>query len=108
MSDTVSWDDVKKRRPIDEDSVAEHAARMVLEERAYLLKELRGLQRATQADLAARMGLTQPSISAVEAGELEKSSLGTIKNYVEALGGTLEVHIRFEDKELLLDTRKNA
>lgn len=45
----------------------------------------------TQRELVERMDITQPIISALEPGDLGRSGLATLKSYVEALGGTVEV-----------------
>ena len=47
-------------------------ARMLVETRAYRLREMREEQGLTQVELAARMYVTQPSVSALERGDLEK------------------------------------
>jgi DNA-binding XRE family transcriptional regulator len=99
---TVSWNDVRAKRPVDDAAVAEHVARMETEERAYRLREIREEQGVTQKELAERMDLTQPTISALEAGDLDRSGLATLKAYVEALGGTVEVTATFGNRKLVL------
>ena len=101
---TVSWNDVRAKRPVDDAAVAEHVARMETEERAYRLREIREEQGITQAELAGRMNLTQPTISALEAGDPDRSELATITAYVEALGGTIEVTATFGNRKLVLST----
>lgn len=102
---TVSWNDVRAKRPVDDAVVAEHVARMEAEERAYRLREIREEQGVTQKELAERMDLTQPTISALEAGDLDRSGLSTVKAYVEALGGTIEVTATFGNRKLVLSPR---
>ncbi|MFT3799198.1 helix-turn-helix domain-containing protein [Microbacterium sp.] len=102
---TASWNDVRAKRPVDEHAVAEHAARMEAEERAYRLREIREEQGVTQKELADRMDLTQPTISALESGDLDRSGLATLKSYVEALGGTVEVTATFGNRKLVLSPR---
>ncbi|MGO1545370.1 MAG: helix-turn-helix domain-containing protein [Gulosibacter sp.] len=99
---TAAWSDVRAKRPIEDDAVAEHVARMAAEERAYRLREIREEQGVTQKELADRMDITQPTISALEAGDLDRSGLATLKSYVEALGGTVEVTATFGNRKLLL------
>lgn len=101
---TVSWSDVRAKRPVDDAVVAEHVARMEAEERAYRLREIREEQGVTQKELAERMSLTQPTISALESGDLDRSGLATLKAYVEALGGTVEVTATFGDRKLVLSS----
>lgn len=57
------------------------------------IRELAGL---TQMEVASRTGVTQ-----VEAGRVERRRdhrLSTIRRYVEAVGGELELNVRFGDK----------
>ena len=98
----ASWTDVRAKRVPSEAAVATHRARMEAETRAYRLREIREEQGVTQQELAERLELTQPTISALEAGELDRSGLATLKAYVEALGGTVEVTAKFGDRSLLL------
>ena len=99
---TVSWSDVRAKRPIDDAAIAEHVARMEAEERAYRLREIREELGVAQKELADRMSLTQPTISALESGDLDRSGLATLKAYVEALGGTVEVTATFGSRKLVL------
>ena len=105
-SATVSWTDVRAKRPVDEAVVAEHVTRMEAEERAYRLREIREEQGVTQKELAERMHLTQPTISALEAGDLDRSGLATLRAYVEALGGTVEVTANFGSRKLVLHSHE--
>lgn len=105
MSDetkTTAWSDVRATRPVDDQAVTEQAARMETKERAYRLREVRRAQGVTQKELAERMELTQPTISALESGDLERCGLATIKAYVESLGGTVEVTATFGSRKLVL------
>ncbi|WP_343959455.1 helix-turn-helix transcriptional regulator [Pseudonocardia alaniniphila] len=82
--------------------MTEHRAQMDAEVRAYRLREIRERQGVTQVDLAARMHVTQPSISALERGEIERAGIATIRAYVEALGGHLDVVADFGDQKIVL------
>jgi len=75
---------------------------MDAEVRAYHLREIREGQGMTQVDLAERMHVTQPSVSALERGEIERAGIATIRAYVEALGGTLDVVANFGDQKIVL------
>lgn len=105
---TVSWNEVRAKRPVDDAVVADHVARMEAEERAYRLREIREEQGMTQKELADRMSLTQPTISALESGDLDRSGLATLKAYVEALGGTVEVTATFGTRRLVLSSHTQA
>lgn len=101
---TVSWNDVRTKRAPNGDAIAKHRSRFDAEIRAYRLREVREEQGVTQKELAERMAITQPTISALEAGDLERSGLTTLKAYVEALGGTVEVTATFGDRKLVLSS----
>ena len=103
---TVSWSDVRAKRPVDDAAVADHVARMEAEERAYRVREIREELGVTQKELADRMSLTQPTISALESGDLDRSGLATLKAYVEALGGTVEVTATFGSRRLVLSSHE--
>ena len=51
----------------------------------------------TQEELAAALGVRQPSVSRLEHGDDAK--LSTLRAYVEALGGRLELAAVFDDDE---------
>lgn len=74
-----SWQEVRATRKPREDRVAGHKDRMLAETRALRLREMREEQGLTQVELAARMHVTQPSISALERGDLEKAGLATTR-----------------------------
>ena len=97
-----NWREVRAARPPRENLVAEHRARMEAEVRAYRLREVREEQGLTQVELAERMQVTQPTVSQLEGGQLDRAGLSTIKAYVEALGGTFEVVAEFGDRRRVL------
>jgi len=75
---------------------------MDAEVRACRLREMREEQGLTQVELAERMHVTQPSVSALERGEIDRAGLATIRAYVEALGGTVDVIANFGDQRIVL------
>ena len=68
--------------------IAEHA----------LLRALRRERKLTQVELAAIMGVRQASISKLE--NQHDMRLGTLRRYVEALGGELEIRVTFPDEDV--------
>ncbi|MFN8232679.1 MAG: XRE family transcriptional regulator [Actinomycetota bacterium] len=101
MSGRKSFDEL--RAGVDADAVRrahvdeiKHAMRDALA--LSRLREERGL---TQQELAEQMRVTQANISRVE--HQEDLYLSTLRNYVEALGGRLEVHAVFDDQTVDLD-----
>lgn len=64
------------------------------------LGELRRSREITQVELARRLSVTQATVS-----KFEKSNpaVSTVRRYVEALGGKLEISAVFDDGRALLD-----
>jgi DNA-binding XRE family transcriptional regulator len=71
--------------------------RIRAESRAFQLAELRREQDLTQQDVAGSMGVSAPRVSAIERGDVERVELSTLRAYVEALGGRLQVVAEFGD-----------
>jgi transcriptional regulator with XRE-family HTH domain len=65
------------------------------------LRQIREGQGITQRHLADRTALTQPTLSPLESGELERSGIATLRAYIKALGGTIEGTAMFGDRTLL-------
>lgn len=97
-----TWREVRAKRPPRESRVAEHRARMDAEVRAHRLRDVREEQGVTQVELAERMHVKQPTVSELERGEIDRAGLSTIKAYVEALGGTVELVADFGDHKIIL------
>ena len=75
----------------------EGATEALVEERE-LLRTLRRNRAVTQAELAAIMGVRQASVSKLE--NRNDMRLGTLRRYVEALGGEFEIRVRFPDGDV--------
>mgnify|MGYP000032378687 FL=1 len=59
------------------------------------LAEVRKKRGVNQADLASLMNIAQPNISQIE--NRPDALISTLKQYIEALGGKLEIHAKFPD-----------
>lgn len=86
-----SLKDFVAEHPVDRERVDAHKERMLAETRAYRLRELREDAGLTQAQLAARIGVGQRQVSKIEHGDLDNAKVGTIRNYLEAVGGGLSI-----------------
>lgn len=87
----------KRISPERAERIAQRADELLLE---MTLKELRKEIGMTQGQLAEATGVTQPQLS-----RLEKRSdhvVSTVKRYVEALGGRLELVAVIDDKRVKL------
>ena len=91
------------RRPIDADPArrarVDDYKRAMRE--AVALGELRASRDVTQQRLAGTLDTTQPNVSRIE--HQEDLYLSTLRSYVEALGGHLELRAVFRDQTVLLD-----
>lgn len=82
--------------PVRAERIARQRAEAVAEIVDYTLNELRRARKITQNELANLMATTQPNVSRIENGR--EMALSTLRHYVEALGGHLEVTAVFDDK----------
>lgn len=101
-----NWKDVRADASaaglIDEQHV-ENAAKLMRDEvSTYKLAEIRKRQGISQATVAKGMGVKQPRVSAIEHGQLESTEYGTLKSYVEGLGGKLKIVAEFGNESIIL------
>lgn len=59
--------------------------------KTYNLMQARKSRDVTQAELSRDMGVSQKRISDIENGRLDLLKIDTLKRYIAALGGTLEI-----------------
>jgi len=86
----------------DEAEVARFREEALAEVRAHRLAEVRQQHGLTQTDVANSLHISQSAVSKIERGELSRAELSTIRRYVEALGGRLEIIADFGDERLVL------
>lgn len=101
---TRRWDDLRAEvvRPEDEPEIAELGAEMEGRTLAYRLVEARKRQGVTQAQLARTMGVSQARISKLEQGDINRNEVDTLRAYVVALGGHLEIVADFGGDRMVL------
>lgn len=92
--------DFLTEHPVDRDRVEVHKQRMLAEVRAYRLRELREQAGLTQAQLAERIGVGQRQVSKIEHGDLDSAKVGTIRSYLEAVGGKLTLEYVMGDQRM--------
>jgi predicted transcriptional regulator len=99
-----SWKDVRAQAVesslIDEARVGELRAKLRAEVRAHRLAEIRQAYGLDQSALAERLGVSQSRISRIEHGELDRAEIATVRGYVEALGGEVEIVAKFGDERI--------
>jgi DNA-binding XRE family transcriptional regulator len=91
----IPFDEVIATLPIEEQEAIERRTQELIAE--YMtLQDLRKARHLTQEQMAQFLGVRQDSIS-----KLEKRTdllLSTIRSYVEAMGGKLELRAEFPDR----------
>ena len=76
-------------------------------EDAIALADLRESQSTTQVELAQRLGVNQGNVSRLE--RRDDLYLSTLRDYVAALGGELELVVRFPDgDEVRIEPRRDS
>jgi len=92
-------------RPDHDQRAAAAKAALGAQDDAYFrrLNELRHARHMTQVALAERLHMAQPSVSRLE--RQTDLYVSTLRRYIEAIGGRLEIHAVFPDldAELRLD-----
>ncbi|MFT4188691.1 MAG: helix-turn-helix transcriptional regulator [Aeromicrobium sp.] len=87
----LSYEELATKYPADRAEIDAHKERMLAEVRAYRLRELREQAGLTQAQVAERIGVGQRQVSKIEHGDLDNAKIGTVRKYLEAVGGGLSV-----------------
>jgi len=83
--------------PDRRERVRRHRVEAIGEILQFQLDDLRRARGITQEELAVELGIRQPSVSRLENGDDAK--LSTLRAYVEALGGRLELAAVFDDDD---------
>jgi hypothetical protein len=96
---TKKWEDLEKKY-FTPDELAEAEKEVAEEILEMNLRELRQLTGKTQAEVATATQMQQPELSRVE--RRDDHLLSTLRRYIEALGGELEVIARFDGKTVKL------
>ena len=100
---TTKWSEVRGRLvPADQEEAAADSRRALRD--ALGLARIRTERRVTQVELAGRLDRSQGNIS-----ELERRSdvyLSSLREYVEALGGELEINAVFDGKRHPITARR--
>jgi len=90
-----------KQKVLAEPGAAERVAEIEDELRlAAGLTALREQAGLSQRDLARRLGVTQPRVAAIE--KSRNVTIDVLEQYVEALGGQLEVNVRKGKRKIAL------
>ena len=88
----TSAEDFRRRRPPNRKRVASIKRGLELDIALNELREHRGI---TQEQVAAQLATSRPNVSRIE--REDDVRMTTLMRYVEALGGELEIIVRFPD-----------
>ena len=95
-----------KARRADPDWDTGVAERQRAIEDVLALAQLRQSRHVTQVQLAETLGISQGNVSRLEARS--DVYLSTLRSYIEALGGHLEIAAVFDDERVAVDISDNA
>jgi DNA-binding XRE family transcriptional regulator len=102
-----TWQQVKKERQAQGRSnparVTELKREMLDQVRAYRLAEVRKAQGETQEALAKLMAVSQVRVSQIEPGDIGRTEVGTLRSYVEALGGRVRIVAEIGDTAVTIN-----
>ena len=70
------------------------------------LAQVRQAMGVSQEELARRLSVRQPAVAKLE--QREDARIGTIRSYVEALGGEVDIVARFGDSHVVITTLGTA
>jgi hypothetical protein len=93
------WKDIRKKFSAEEEAELEREALAELDRIGF--NKLRQARKQTQVALAERLDIPQNAVSRME--RRTDLLLSTMRGYVEALGGKLELRVIFPDGEFVLD-----
>ena len=80
-------------------AIADRAAELVAEEAT--LRQLREARERSQQELAKKLHINQAAVSKLE--RRTDMYLSTLRNYIEAMGGKLEIVARFADQAVRIN-----
>lgn len=91
----MTWETIRRAKvPPDQEAAVAAGVRALRD--ALALKEIRQERGITQVELAARLGKSQGNVSELE--RRDDVYLSSLREYVEALGGHLEIAAVFDDE----------
>jgi len=101
---TIAFDELKDKLGVDRRELAAGARDLLTTVNAYKLRELRQQAGLTQVQMALKLKMSQNRVSKIERGLLDKTEVGTIKKYIAALGGDIQISVKINGKVMpLLD-----
>jgi transcriptional regulator with XRE-family HTH domain len=105
MNDWITLDELLRKYPVDAKRLpkAMRAAQAGID--GVKLAELRQAKKLSQTHMAKKLKIDQSNISRIERGGFDKVEVRTLRRYVEALGGELEIRVKIDEvSQRLIDS----
>jgi transcriptional regulator with XRE-family HTH domain len=93
------WKDIRRKLSSEKEAEVRRYVRSVVE--TVSLNQLREARKLTQENLAAILRINQGSVSKME--KRTDMYVSTLRNFVEAMGGQLQIRAVFPEGEVLID-----
>ena len=105
MSEFIPYDEIRKSWNFDEKRVRRGVRKLMALVEGVKLAELRQTKKLTQAQMAKKLKIDQSNVSRIERGSFDAIEVRTLRKYVEALGGELEISVKIDDiSQRLIDS----
>jgi transcriptional regulator with XRE-family HTH domain len=109
VSEWIRWEDAKNQLTVDRKKVNEYRKSMRERVEGVRLADLRKAKKLTQVQLAKRLKIDQSNVSRIERGKFDGVEVKTLKRYIKALGGEIEIRINFSGRsQKLIDSEYEA
>ncbi len=105
MNDWITLDELLRKYPVDAKRLAKamRAAQAGID--GVKLAELRQAKKLSQTHMAKKLKIDQSNISRIERGGFDRVEVRTLRRYVEALGGELEIRVKIDEvSQRLIDS----
>jgi transcriptional regulator with XRE-family HTH domain len=108
-SEWIRWADAKGQLAVDRKKVDYYREMMRERGEGVKLADLRKAKKLTQQQLAKRLKIDQSNVSRIERGKFDGVEVKTLKRYIKALGGEIEIRINFAGRsQKLIDSEYEA
>ena len=101
----ISFEEFREEFPVDPKRLKRGVQKFLARLDGVKLAELRQVKRLTQAQMAKKLKIDQSNVSRIERGSFDAIEVRTLRRYVEALGGELEIRVNIDQvSQRLIDS----
>lgn len=105
MSEFIPYDEIRKSWNLDEKRVRRGVRKLMALVEGVKLAELRETKKLTQTQMAKKLKIDQSNVSRIERGSFDRVEIRSLRKYVEALGGELEINVKIDEiSQRLIDS----